>query len=74
MAHVNFYPFEGAKLLLGGEYKDFDWKNRSYNLDTFGSRTGSESTTKAHIFTKAVFTEAEYRPSQVREGFCRYQA
>ena len=60
--NVNFYPFEGAKLLLGGEYKDFDWKNRGQNLDAFGSKTGPESTTKAHIFTKAVFTEAEYRP------------
>ena len=67
--HVNIYPFEGAKLLLGGEYKDFDWKNRSYNLDAFGSKTGSESTTKAHIFTKAVFTEAEYRPSKYGKVF-----
>jgi outer membrane cobalamin receptor len=62
--HVNIYPFEGVKLLLGGEYKDFDWKNRNHNLDAFGAQTGFESTTKAHIFTKAVFTEAEYRPSK----------
>ena len=67
--HVGIYPFEGAKLLLGGEYKDFGWKNRSYSLDASGSRTGSESTTKAHIFTKGVFTEAEYRPSQYGKVF-----
>lgn len=67
--HVKLYPFEGAKLLLGGEYKDFDWKNRSYNLDAFGSRSGPESTTKAHIFTKSAFTEAEYRPSRYGKVF-----
>jgi outer membrane cobalamin receptor len=67
--HVNIYPVDGVKLLIGGEYKDFDWKNRSYNLNTIGSRTGSESATKAHIFTKAVFTEAEYRPSKYGKVF-----
>jgi outer membrane cobalamin receptor len=67
--HVNFYPFEGAKILLGGEYKDFDWKNRNYNLDLSGFKTGFESTSKAHIFTKAIFTEAEYRPSRYGKVF-----
>jgi outer membrane cobalamin receptor len=67
--HFNIYPFEGAKLLVGGEYKDFDWMNRSYSLNTLGSKTGLESITKAHIFTKAVFTEAEYRPSQYGKVF-----
>ena len=62
--HVVIDPFEGAKLLLGGEYKDFNWKNQSYSLDASGSSTGSESTTKAHMFTQGVFTEVEYRPSQ----------
>ncbi|HEX2964978.1 MAG TPA: TonB-dependent receptor [Syntrophorhabdaceae bacterium] len=62
--HVNFYPFEGARLLLGGEYKDFDWKNRGYNLNTDGSRIGPESVSKAHMFTRSLFTEAEYRPSK----------
>jgi iron complex outermembrane receptor protein len=67
--HVNIYPVDGVKLLIGGEYKDFDWKNRSYNLNTIGSRTGSESATKADIFTKALFTEAEYRPFQFGKVF-----
>jgi iron complex outermembrane receptor protein len=67
--HLNFYPFEGAKLLVGGEYKDFDWKNQSYSLNTFGSKTGIESTIRAHIFTKAVFTETEYRPSKYGKVF-----
>jgi iron complex outermembrane receptor protein len=70
--HVDIYPFEGVKVLLGGEYKDFDWENQSDNLDTFGFSTGSGSTTKAHIFTKGVFAEAEYRPlkyGKVLAGF-----
>jgi iron complex outermembrane receptor protein len=62
--HVVIDPFEGAKLLLGGEYKDFNWSNQSYSLDAFGSSNGSESTIKAHVFTQGVFTEVEYRPSQ----------
>jgi iron complex outermembrane receptor protein len=54
---------------VGGEYKDFDWKNQSYSLNTFGSKTGIESTIRAHIFTKAVFTETEYRPSKYGKVF-----
>ena len=60
--HMNIYPFEGVRLLLGGEYKDLDWKNRGYNLNSSGFRTGPEYATKAHIFTRSIFTEAEYRP------------
>jgi len=60
--HVNLYPFAGAKLLVGGEYKDFDWENEDVDLDTDGDQT-VKTTTDAHLFTKGVFTEAEYRPS-----------
>lgn len=67
--HLDIYPFDGAKLLLGGEYKDFDWENRSYTLDTSGSQSGSEVTADAHLFTQGVFTEAEYRPSQYGKVF-----
>ena len=61
--HVNIYPFEGAKLLVGGEYKNFDWKNEGYDLDTTGNQT-TKTTDEAQIFTKSAFMEAEYRPSQ----------
>lgn len=67
--HVDIYPFEGVKLLVGGEYKDIEWENQSYDLDTSGSHTGSDSTTKANMFTKGVFTEAEYRPSKYGKVF-----
>ena len=61
--HVNIHPFEGAKLLLGGEYKDFNWKNDAFNLDAAGART-THAVATAHLFSSGVFTEAEYRPSQ----------
>jgi iron complex outermembrane receptor protein len=61
--HVDIRPFDGAKLLLGGEYKDYDWKNDAFALNTAGEQT-VKTTNEAQIFTKAVFTEAEYRPSQ----------
>ncbi|MEN6621790.1 MAG: TonB-dependent receptor [Smithella sp.] len=67
--HVNLYPFEGTKLLVGGEYKDIDWQNLSYDLNVSGFSTGTDSTTKAHIFTHGVFTEAEYRPSKYGKAF-----
>ena len=70
--HVDIYPLEGAKILLGGEYKDFNWGNQSYDLNSSGNNTGSESKTEAHVFTKGVFTEVEYRPlryGKVLAGF-----
>ncbi len=62
--HMDIYPFEGAKILFGGEYKDFNWENQSYGLDSSGNNSGSESQTEAHVFTKGIFTEVEYRPLQ----------
>jgi iron complex outermembrane receptor protein len=56
------YPIEGAKILLGAEYKDLNWKNFAYPLDSSGARDGSETTAEAHVFTQGYFAEAEYRP------------
>ncbi|MEI8173662.1 MAG: TonB-dependent receptor [Deltaproteobacteria bacterium] len=60
---LDIHPIDGATLLLGGEYKDFDWKSQSYGLDASGSPI-SETTTKARVFTKGAFAEGQYRPSQ----------
>lgn len=73
--HLVIYPFEGAQLLLGGEYKDFNWKNEGYNLNASGSRIGFKTKTKADLSTKGIFTESQYRPSKylkVLAGF-RYE-
>ncbi|MEE9913181.1 MAG: TonB-dependent receptor [Deltaproteobacteria bacterium] len=69
--HVNIYPFAGAKLLVGGEYKNFDWTYEGFTLDGGGHQT-VQTTKDANIYTKGFFTEAEYRPSpygKVLAGF-----
>lgn len=59
--NVSIYPFDGAKFLAGGEYKDYSWKNKSYDLVTAGIRTATTDD-DAHIYTKGIFAEGEYRP------------
>lgn len=60
--HLVIFPIEGAQLLLGGEYKDFNWKNEWYDLNASGSRIGLKTKTKADLSTKGIFTESQYRP------------
>jgi outer membrane cobalamin receptor len=60
---LDIHPIDGATLLLGGEYKDFDWKSQSYGLDASGSPI-SDTSTKARMFTNGAFAEGQYRPSQ----------
>ncbi len=67
--HVHLYPFKGAKVLAGAEYKDYSWKNSSYPLDTAGLRDGTEINAWAHVFTQGYFTEAEYRPFKYGKVF-----
>ena len=62
--HVDLYPFAGATLLLGGEYRDFNWENNGYNLDNTGAKTTKLDNQKAHLFTRGFFSEAQYRPSE----------
>jgi iron complex outermembrane receptor protein len=71
--HLVVSPFEGAKLLMGGEYKDFNWNNEGYNLNASGSRTGSKTKTKADLFTKGAFTEAQYRPSKYLKALAGFR-
>src|SRR5512133_1645436 len=35
-AHVNIYPFAGAKLLVGGEDKNLGWEYEGFTLDAGG--------------------------------------
>ncbi|OEU45022.1 MAG: hypothetical protein BBJ60_11045 [Desulfobacterales bacterium S7086C20] len=63
--NVDIKPFKGANLLLGVEYKDYDWENDSLDLDTTGSEvSGSRSVDKADLHTTGTFAEAQYRPSK----------
>ena len=71
--HLDIYPFDGAQLLLGFEYKDFNWKNQSYGLVLSGLRDGSDSTIEAHVFTQGYFLEAQYRPFKYGKAFAGFR-
>jgi iron complex outermembrane receptor protein len=61
--NVDIYPFKGANLLFGVEYKNYDWENASLELDVTGAEDpGTRSTTKADLHTTGTFAEAQYRP------------
>ena len=61
--NIDITPFEGAGLLLGAEYKNYDSENEQINLnDTGGEKPGTQTVNKYHLFTKAAFAEAQYRP------------
>ncbi|MCK5543629.1 MAG: TonB-dependent receptor, partial [Desulfobulbaceae bacterium] len=62
-ANIDITPFQGASLLLGSEYKDYDWERDNISLDNGGieingSKTGAES----GLHTTGAFAEASYRP------------
>ncbi|MFZ7111468.1 MAG: TonB-dependent receptor plug domain-containing protein [Desulfatiglandales bacterium] len=60
---VDIRPFTGATILIGGEYKDYRWKNETVTLDGSGNReSGSFSKAEATLDTKGLFAEAQYRP------------
>ena len=61
--NLDIKPFKEASLLLGTEYKDFDWKNENVNLDATGAEvSGTRSITRADLHTTGTFVEAQYRP------------
>jgi iron complex outermembrane receptor protein len=66
--HVDLYPFEEATLLVGGEYKDFNWQNETRPLDNFGRQTG-KTISRAHLYSRGFFAEAQYRPTEVWKIF-----
>lgn len=60
---VNIKPLEGLNLLLGAEYKEFEWENSGMDLDGNGNELPeTETTMKADRNTTGVFAEAQYRP------------
>jgi iron complex outermembrane receptor protein len=61
--HTDITFFDDAKLLVGGEYKDFGWTNKKLSLTATGA-PNTETVNKAHLFTSGVFAEAQYRPSK----------
>ncbi|MFH2043550.1 MAG: TonB-dependent receptor [Pseudomonadota bacterium] len=61
--NVDIQPIDGLKILLGGEYKEYKWKNELINLDGSGTKVySSKSRTSEKLHTSGLFTEAQYRP------------
>lgn len=59
--NITFIPIEKTKILVGAEYKEFGWRRKTYDFDSSESRTG-KTRNRANIYTRALFTEAEYKP------------
>ncbi|MBW2000663.1 MAG: TonB-dependent receptor, partial [Deltaproteobacteria bacterium] len=56
-------PFRGSSLLLGADYRDYDWENETVNLGGSGLEIpGSRVKNKAHLYSKGIYAEAQYRP------------
>ncbi|MBC8433042.1 MAG: TonB-dependent receptor [Desulfobacterales bacterium] len=61
--NVNIEPLKAVGLLLGYEYRDYDWENENVSLDATGVEIASTRTTAdADLHTKGAFAEAQYRP------------
>ena len=71
--HLDLHPFEGATILLGGEYKDFDWENEGYALDSTGSPDGQNRHPGASVHTGCFF-RSPIPSFSVLEGACRNPA
>jgi len=66
---VDLRPFRGANLLIGAEYKHYDWENKNISLDGFGADvSGSTTMTDASLHTTGVYMEGQYRPSPYVKG------
>lgn len=66
---VDFKPFEGANVLVGAEYKHYDWANKTTSLDAYGADVpGSTTETDADIHTTGVYMEGKYRPCKYIKG------
>ena len=62
---IEVKPFSGANVLLGADYRGYDWKNENVDLDDNGNEIISSRTRdKAHLYTKGAYIEAQYRPFQ----------
>ncbi|MEJ2587966.1 MAG: TonB-dependent receptor, partial [Deltaproteobacteria bacterium] len=66
---VDIKPFDGGDLLVGAEYKHYDWENKTTNLDAYGADVpGSTTETDARIHTTGVYMEGQYRPCKYIKG------
>lgn len=65
-ANVDVSPFECLGILLGFEYKKYDWENKGVDLDATGEKiAATKSNIEADLHSTGTYIEADYRP-------CRY--
>ena len=61
--NVEIKPFNGATLLLGSDYKDFEWDKKNVNMDTAGAeKTATKTTQNEKLNSKGSYAEVQYRP------------
>jgi outer membrane cobalamin receptor len=65
--NVTLKPFDGTTILLGMQYRDYDWENISTTLDGYGNATTSLSGT-ANLYSTGLFSELQYRPCKFIKG------
>jgi len=61
--NVDIQPIKSMKFLLGGEYKEYDWENKKYDLTGSGIKDYTTKAKKdANVYTNGLFAEAQYSP------------
>lgn len=61
--NMDFRPFESLSILVGADYRDYDWENESVDLDGSGIEyAGMREQTSAQLDTNGLYGEAKYRP------------
>lgn len=67
--NINITPFKGSNLLMGMEYKDFDWESKGVNLNKNGTEIpATKAVTNEGLHTTGTFAEAQYRPCRYFKG------
>lgn len=65
--NIEVRPIEKSTVLLGVQYKDYDWENISNTLDGYGN-PASTLTGKNNLHSTGVFAEVHYRPVKYIKG------
>ncbi len=67
--NIDIKPFKGASVLVGSQYRAYDWENKNVDLDSTGTELpGTKSTTTDDLHTIGTYMEGQYRPSKYVKG------
>lgn len=63
--NLDLHPFSRLGVLLGSEYRNFEYKNEQQSLDTTGARVVGGLLDQEHrVFTNGTFAEISFRPME----------